>query len=232
MQDRRILEHERGDIAAHVEMIAEEFRKGFEAVDKVPRPAVTVFGSARISAGSPEYDRAVACGRALARAGFAVVTGGGPGVMEAANRGARDGGGYSVGFNIELPHEQQANPYLDLALTFRHFYARKVALVKAAEGFVLFPGGFGTLDELFESLTLIQTDKVREFPVVLIGRAYWADLLKWIGDEPLRAGMISPEDVDLLHVTDDVGEAVQLMRDCWERHCAEPKHEPEKADAQ
>ena len=230
--DRTILEHDDADLDGHVAMIAEEFRKGFEAVDKVPRPAVTVFGSARISAGSPEYDRAVACGRALARAGFAVVTGGGPGVMEAANRGARDGGGYSVGFNIELPHEQQANPYLDLALTFRHFYARKVALVKAAEGFVLFPGGFGTLDELFESLTLIQTDKVREFPVVLIGRAYWADLLKWIGDEPLRAGMISPEDVDLLHVTDDVGEAVQLMRDCWERHCAEPKHEPEKADAQ
>jgi uncharacterized protein (TIGR00730 family) len=230
--DRTILEHDDVDLDGHVAMIAEEFRKGFEAVDKVPRPAVTVFGSARISAGSPEYDRAVACGRALARAGFAVVTGGGPGVMEAANRGARDGGGYSVGFNIELPHEQQANPYLDLALTFRHFYARKVALVKAAEGFVLFPGGFGTLDELFESLTLIQTDKVREFPVVLIGRAYWADLLKWIGDEPLRAGMISPEDVDLLHVTDDVGEAVQLMRDCWERHCAEPKHEPEKADAQ
>jgi uncharacterized protein (TIGR00730 family) len=230
--DRRILEHEDLDLAAHVAMIAEEFRMGFEAVERVPRPAVTVFGSARVGAGSPEYQGARECGRALAEAGFAVVTGGGPGVMEAANRGAKDGGGYSVGFNIELPHEQEANPYLDVALTFRHFYARKVALVKAAEGFVLFPGGFGTLDELFESLTLIQTDKVREFPVILIDRTYWADLLKWIADEPLKAGMISPEDVDLLHVTDDIGEAVDLLRDCWVRHCAEPKHEPEKADAQ
>ena len=128
--------------------------------------------------------------------------------MEAANRGAKEGGGYSVGFNIALPHEQQANPYIDLGITFRHFYARKVALVKAAEGFILFPGGFGTLDELFESLTLIQTDKVRQFPVVLLRRAYWRDLLDWIADEPLAAGMISPEDVDLLHVTDDVDEAV------------------------
>jgi uncharacterized protein (TIGR00730 family) len=152
--------------------------------------------------------------------------------MEAANRGAREGGGYSVGFNIALPHEQQANPYIDLGITFRHFYARKVALVKAAEGFILFPGGFGTLDELFESLTLIQTDKVRQFPVVLLQRAYWRDLLDWIADEPLAAGMISPEDVDLLHVTDDVDEAVALVVDCWKRHCADPVHEPEKADAQ
>lgn len=230
--DRRILEHEDVDLAEHVATIAEEFRMGFEAVDRVPRPAVTVFGSARIDADTEEYRLARACGRRLAEAGFAVVTGGGPGTMEAANRGAKDAGGYSVGFNIELPHEQQPNPYLDLSLTFRHFYARKVALVKAAEGFVLFPGGFGTLDELFESLTLIQTDKVREFPVVLVGRGYWAELLKWIADQPLRAGMISPEDVDLLHATDDVGHAVELMVDCWERHCADTPHEPEKADAQ
>ena len=230
--DRQILEHDDDALAAHIAVIAEEFRLGFEAVDRIPRPAVTVFGSARIAAGDPEYQRARDCGRALAEAGFAVVTGGGPGVMEAANRGAKEGGGYSVGFNIELPHEQEANPYLDFALTFGHFYARKVALVKAAEGFVLFPGGFGTLDELFESLTLIQTDKVREFPVVLIDRGYWAELLKWIADQPLKKGMISPEDVDLLHVTDDVVEAVELMRDCWERHCVEPTHGPEKADAQ
>src|SRR4051812_33117290 len=230
--DRHILEHDEVDPDAHVAMIAEEFRMGFEAVDKVPRPAVTVFGSARIRPDSDEYRHAQACGRALAEAGFAVVTGGGPGVMEAANRGAKEGGGYSVGFNIELPHEQEANPYLDLSLTFRHFYARKVALVKAAEGFVLFPGGFGTLDELFEALVLIQTDKVLHFPVVLFDRAYWADLLKWVADEPLKAGMISPEDVDLLHVTDDVGEAVEMMCDCWERHCAEPTHKPEKADAE
>ena len=232
MQDRRILERREPDLDAEVAMIAEEFRDGFEAVERIGQPAVTVFGSARVPETDEAYRAARVVGRILAGAGFAVVTGGGPGTMEAANRGAKDAGGYSVGFNIELPHEQEPNPYLDLALTFRHFYARKVALVKAAEGFVLFPGGFGTLDELFESLTLIQTDKVREFPVVLIDRAYWAELLKWIADQPLRAGMISPEDVDLLHATDDVDHAVELMVDCWERHCADTTHEPEKADAQ
>jgi uncharacterized protein (TIGR00730 family) len=231
--DRQILEREHVDLDAHVAMIAEEFRLGFEAVERVPRPAVTVFGSARIPTGSDQYEHARECGRALADAGFAVVTGGGPGTMEAANRGAKDGGGYSVGFNIELPHEQRPNPYIDLGHSFRHFYARKVMLVKAAEGFILFPGGFGTLDELFESLTLIQTDKVRQFPVVLIGRDYWRDLLDWIGDEPLANGMIAPDDVALLHVTDDVDEAVGLMRGCWQdQGPAEPTHEPEKADAQ
>jgi uncharacterized protein (TIGR00730 family) len=232
VQDRRILEHQRGDIAAHVELIAEEFRTGFEAVDKIPRPAVTVFGSARIGAGDPDYERARECGRLLAEAGFAVITGGGPGAMEAASRGAKEGGGFSVGFNIELPHEQAPNGYLDLALTFRHFYARKVMLVKAAEGFILFPGGFGTLDELFESLTLIQTDKVLEFPVSLIGEEYWRGLLDWIAERPLATGKISPEDLDLLHVTDDVAVAVELVRDFWKRLSAEPVHAPEKADAE
>jgi uncharacterized protein (TIGR00730 family) len=232
VQDRRILEHERGDIAAHVEMIAEEFRKGFEAVDKIPRPAVTVFGSARIGPGDPDYTRARECGRLLAEAGFAVITGGGPGVMEAANRGAKEGGGFSVGFNIELPHEQASNRYLDLAVTFRHFYARKVMLVKGAEGFILFPGGFGTLDELFEALTLIQTDKVLEFPVSLIGEDYWGGLLDWIAARPLATAKISPEDVDLLHVTDHVAVAVELVCEAWERLNAEPVHEPEKADAE
>ncbi len=231
--DRRILEHERGDLGAHIRMIAEEFRKGFEAVDRIRRPAVTVFGSARISAGHPDYERARTCGRLLAEAGFAVVTGGGPGVMEAANRGAREGGGFSVGFNIELPHEQEANGFLDLALTFRHFYARKVMLVKAAEGFILFPGGFGTLDELFESLTLIQTEKVREFPVALIGVDYWRGLIEWIESRPLSEGKISPEDISLLRATDDVAAAVQNLRECWDRSCPEPSvHDPEKADAQ
>jgi uncharacterized protein (TIGR00730 family) len=233
MHDRRILEHDHGDLAEHVELIAEEFRKGFEAVDRIRRPAVTVFGSARIEPGHPDYEQARECGRLLAEAGFAVITGGGPGVMEAANRGAKEGGGFSVGFNIELPHEQQANGYLDLAVTFRHFYARKVMLVKGAEGFILFPGGFGTLDELFESLTLIQTDKVREFPVALVGTDYWHGLLEWISEQPLATGKISPEDVSLLHVTDDAAEAVALVRDCWRRSSAEPSvHEPEKADAE
>jgi uncharacterized protein (TIGR00730 family) len=232
VQDRRILEHERGDLAGHIEMIAEEFRKGFEAVDGIKRPGVTVFGSARIGAGHPDYEHARECGRLLAQAGFAVITGGGPGVMEAANRGAKEGGGFSVGFNIELPHEQAPNRYLDLTLTFRHFYARKVMLVKGAEGFILFPGGFGTLDELFESLTLIQTDKVREFPVLLIGADYWHGLLEWIAERPLATGKISPEDVNLLQVTDDVAEAVDLIRDSWQRATAEPVHSVEKADAE
>jgi uncharacterized protein (TIGR00730 family) len=232
VQDRRILEHERGDIAGHVELIAEEFRKGFEAVDRIPRPAVTVFGSARIGTTHPDYERARDCGRRLAEAGFAVITGGGPGVMEAANRGAKEGGGFSVGFNIELPHEQAPNGYLDLGLTFRHFYARKVMLVKAAEGFILFPGGFGTLDELFESLTLIQTDKVLEFPVSLIDEDYWRGLLDWIAARPLATANISPEDVNLLHVTDHVAVAIGLIRDSWERRAAVRVHEPEKADAE
>jgi uncharacterized protein (TIGR00730 family) len=230
--DRRILEHDERDIEQQVSLIAEELRMGFEAVDRIPRPAATVFGSARTARDSPEYEQARVCGRALAEAGFAVVTGGGPGVMEAANRGAKEAGGFSVGFNVELPHEQEPNPYVDLGLAFRHFYARKVMLVKAAEGFVLFPGGFGTLDELFESLTLIQTDKVREFPVSLIGTGYWRGLLEWIAARPLAEHKISPEDVDLLRVTDDVHEAVAAIYDCWARWCAEPVHEPEKGDAQ
>jgi uncharacterized protein (TIGR00730 family) len=233
VEDRRILEHTELDHAEHVALIADELRKGFETVDRVKRPAVTVFGSARIGPGHADYEQAQECGRLLAEAGFAVVTGGGPGVMEAANRGAKEGGGFSVGFNVELPHEQEANHYIDLGLSFRHFYARKVMLVKAAEGFILFPGGFGTLDELFESLTLIQTDKVHEFPVVLMGTSYWGGLLEWIAEQPLATGKISPEDVDLLYVTDDVAEAVDRVRDCWEHSCAEPPvHEAAKADAQ
>jgi uncharacterized protein (TIGR00730 family) len=231
MQDRRILEHDHGDTAAHVAMIADEFRKGFAAVEQIKRPAVTVFGSARIGPGDEDYERARECGRLLAKAGFAVITGGGPGVMEAANRGAREGGGFSVGFNIELPHEQQANGFVDLGLTFRHFYARKVMLVKAAEGFVLFPGGFGTLDELFESLTLIQTDKVRQFPVSLIGTEYWRGLLEWIAERPLATRKISPEDVRLLEATDDVAVAVARIEASWEQASARPAHEPGQTGA-
>jgi uncharacterized protein (TIGR00730 family) len=230
--DRRILEHDDRDIEQHVGLIAEELRRGFEAVDRIPRPAATVFGSARTLRSDPAYEQARACGRALAEAGFAVVTGGGPGVMEAANRGAKESGGFSVGFNVQLPHEQAANAYVDLSVAFRHFYARKVMLVKAAEGFVLFPGGFGTLDELFESLTLIQTDKVREFPVSLIGTDYWRGLLEWIAARPLAEKKISPEDVNLLRVTDDIAEAVKAVHDCWVRTCAEqPVHAVEQADA-
>jgi len=232
MEDRRLLERRDGDLAGHAERIGQEFREGFEAVDRIGRPAVSVFGSARVSEASAVYAQAREVGQLLVEAGFAVVTGGGPGVMEAANRGARDGDGVSVGFNIELPHEQHENPYLDISVTFRHFYARKTMFVKAAEGFVIFPGGFGTLDELFESLTLIQTGKVLHFPVVLFDSAYWQPLLDWIRGRLLPDGMISPEDLELLEVTDDPGRAVALILECYERNCASMPAEPEKADAQ
>jgi uncharacterized protein (TIGR00730 family) len=211
VQDRKLLERRDGDLEEHVARIADEFRQGFAAVERIDRPAVTVFGSARIREGQPVYKQAREVGRRLAEAGFAVVTGGGPGVMEAANRGAREGGGLSVGFNIQLPHEQRSNPYLDIELTFKHFYARKTMFVKAAEGFVIFPGGFGTLDELFESLTLIQTGKVLDFPVVLFDSDFWQPLLDWIAERPLAEGMVSPEDVELLTLTDDPAEAVATL---------------------
>jgi len=214
MEDRRLLEaHEEGpdELRRHTAMIAEEFYDGFMAVERIDRPAVSIFGSARVHEGSSPYDQARTTARLFADAGWAVVTGGGPGVMEAANRGCQEGGGLSVGFNIELPHEQGSNPYLDIALTFQHFYARKTMFVKAAEGFVVFPGGFGTADELFESLTLIQTGKVLHFPVVLVDRAFWSPLLDWVREHALPLGMVAPEDLELLFVTDDPAEAVSVV---------------------
>ena len=231
-EDTRILEGHDGDLAGHARRIGDEFLQGFEAVERIDRPAITVFGSARVDEDDPVYACAREVGRRLAQAGFAVVTGGGPGVMEAANRGAREGGGLSVGFNIELPHEQHENPYLDIELTFKHFYARKTMFVKAAEGFVIFPGGFGTLDELFESLTLIQTGKVLHFPVVLFGSGYWAPLLDFVRERLLLDGMISEEDLELLEVTDDPARAVTLLLECYEQRCASVPAAPEKADAQ
>jgi uncharacterized protein (TIGR00730 family) len=171
--------------------------------------------------GTPTYENARATGAAFAEAGFAVVTGGGPGVMEAANRGCQEAGGLSVGFNIELPHEQGLNPYCDVALTFHHFYARKVMFVKAAEGFVIFPGGFGTQDELWEALTLIQTGKIGNFPVVLVDSDYWTELLDWMRSEMLEDGLIGPEDVELLHLTDVPEEAVQLVASNYDLRLAE-----------
>ena len=227
MGDRRLLERQEPDRSAALASIAEEFRQGFETVDRIGGPGVTVFGSARAAGDDPDYAAARECGRLLTEAGFAVITGGGPGIMEAANRGAREAGGCSVGFNIELPHEQEANPYLDISLTFKHFYARKVMLVKAAEGFVLFPGGFGTLDELFEALTLIQTGKVFEFPVVLYGADYWRGMLDWLQRRALAEGKISREDLELLSVVDDPADAVRPIVECWARHGADTLHEPE-----
>jgi uncharacterized protein (TIGR00730 family) len=220
-QDREILEHRDLALERHVRLIAEEFRQGFALVERIDRPGVTLFGSARVTEAHPAYAAAREVGRRFAEAGFAVVTGGGPGVMEAANRGAQEAGGLSVGFNIQLPHEQEANPYVDVGFTFDHFYARKVMLVKASEGFVMFPGGFGTLDELFESLTLIQTGKVLNFPVVLFGRDYWGGLVDWIHAHPLAEGMVSPEDQNLLFLTDDADEAVATVVRCYEDRCAQ-----------
>jgi uncharacterized protein (TIGR00730 family) len=232
MEDEKLLSSHEGALPENVLSIAREFWAGFAAVDKIDRVAVSIFGSARIKEGSPEYEAARKVGKHFAELGWAVITGGGPGVMEAANRGAKEGGGLSIGFNIELPHEQHENPYLDIEYTFKHFYARKVCFVKPAEGFVIFPGGFGTLDELFEALTLIQTGKAQNFPVVLIDTDYWGEMLHWVRDELLADGMISPEDLELLHATDDLDEAVRTVIECYEANCAEIPVEPKKADAQ
>ena len=232
MEDRRILERQEHDLRGQVELIGEEFLEGFKAVEQIGRPGVTVFGSARVPRDSALYEQARELGRQLAEAGFAVITGGGPGLMEAANQGARDAGGMSVGFNIELPHEQNPNPYVDLGVTFRHFYARKTMLVKAAEGLVLCPGGFGTLDELFESLVLIQTGKIFHFPVVMLGHDHWRGLIGWWGERLLAEGMIAPDDIELAVVTDDIAEAVETILACYERRCAHVPAEPEKAAAE
>lgn len=209
--DRRLLERTQETFTGDVALIASEFLSGFQAVAKIDRPAVTIFGSARVAEGSATYEAARETARRFAEAGLAVVTGGGPGVMEAANRGAKDAGGLSVGFNILLPHEQGLNPYCDIAVTFKHFYARKVMFVKSAEGFVIFPGGFGTMDELFESLTLIQTGKIGSFPVVLFDTDYWSEMLDWIRDEMLADGLVSADDLDLLRMTDEPDEAVEWI---------------------
>jgi uncharacterized protein (TIGR00730 family) len=232
VEDRRLLERRDGDLREDAEQIGQEFLEGFEAVARIDRPAVSIFGSARVAEGHPAYEEAREVGRRFAQAGFAVVTGGGPGVMEAANRGAKEGGGLSIGFNILLPHEQHENPYLDIDHTFNHFYVRKTMFVKAAEGFVIFPGGFGTLDELFEALTLIQTGKVLDFPVVLFDTGYWQPMLDWLRARLLAEGMISPDDVELLHLTDDPEEPVRIVVEYHDRHHAPVPAEPRKADAQ
>jgi len=188
--------------------ILSEFVEGFDALAAIP-PAVSVFGSARISREDPLYEQARQVGQELARAGLAVITGGGPGVMEAANRGCREGGGLSIGCNIELPFEQKINDYVDLGIDFRYFFVRKTMFVKYAEGFVVFPGGYGTLDELFEALTLIQTGKVHHFPVALFGSAYWAGLIDWLKDPVVAEGNIAPKDIDLFKICDDANEVIE-----------------------
>lgn len=191
--------------------IQAEFVEGFGALAEIG-PAISVFGSARTGRDHPHYALAVEVGRRLAESGFAVITGGGPGAMEAANKGACQAGGISVGLGIELPREQGMNEWVDLGVHFRYFFARKTMFVKYATGFIVLPGGFGTFDELFEALTLVQTEKVTSFPIVLIGSRYWGGLLDWIRSTVESAGMIGPGDLDLLTVTDDVEEAVEVVR--------------------
>jgi uncharacterized protein (TIGR00730 family) len=190
--------------------IQSEFVEGFGLLAELPA-AVSVFGSARTKPDSPEYAAGVELGAALAKAGLAVITGGGPGAMEAVNRGASEAGGVSVGLGIELPFEQRLNNWVDIGVNFRYFFARKTMFVKYAQAFVILPGGFGTLDELFEALTLVQTRKVTRFPVILYGTSYWSGLLSWIRDSVLPGGKISEADLDLILVSDDVDEIVELI---------------------
>ncbi len=199
--------------------ISGEFVSGFDALAELG-PAVSIFGSARTPEDHRWYKAARETGRKLVEAGFSVITGGGPGLMEAANRGAAEAGGISVGANIELPHEQGTNRFVNLPLNFRYFFVRKVMFVKYAEGFVIFPGGFGTLDELFEALTLIQTRKLGNFPVTLFDSAFWSPLVDWVKGQLLGGGLIAPNDLDLLTVTDDVDFVIQRLVDCYQQNCS------------
>ena len=191
--------------------IQAEFVEGFGALAEIPR-AVTVFGSARTGPDHSEYEAGRAIGTALAEAGFAVITGGGPGAMEAANRGCSEGGGYSIGLGIELPFEQGLNEWVDLGINFRYFFVRKTMFVKYSQAFVCLPGGFGTLDELFEALTLVQTRKITRFPIILFGTAYWSGLVDWLRSSLAGSGKISPEDLDLIQLTDSVDEVVRIIQ--------------------
>jgi uncharacterized protein (TIGR00730 family) len=196
-----------------------EFVEGFDTLARLG-PAVSVFGSARSVPGAWDYAAAERTAALLAEDGFAVITGGGPGIMEAANKGAAEAGGTSVGCNIELPFEQGMNRWVRTAVNFRYFFVRKTMFVKYAEGFIIFPGGFGTMDELFEALTLIQTGKVHDFPIVLFGRDYWSGLLGWLRGTMLADGKISQRDFDMLIVTDSPEEAAATIRSCYDKHCA------------
>src|SRR5512143_48393 len=194
--------------------ILAEFVEGFESLaDCVP--AVSIFGSARVKPGDPDYEIAETIARQLAREGFAIITGGGPGVMEAANKGAAAAGGKSIGLNIELPMEQSPNPFSNIHVSFRYFFVRKVMFVKYASGFVILPGGFGTLDELFEAITLIQTEKIRPFPVVLVGRDYWSGLMTWISGVMIQDQKISEKDLAILKVVDTAEEAVTVINEFY-----------------
>jgi uncharacterized protein (TIGR00730 family) len=198
------------DDEARIASIAEEFRMGFEALAEVPR-AVSIFGSARTKTDNPDYVLARQVARVLGDAGYAIITGGGPGMMEAANRGARDAGATSIGCNIELPHEQAPNEYQDICLVFKHFFVRKVMFVRYAQAFVVMPGGFGTLDEMFEALTLSQTEKIKHFPVALVGWDYWSGMIDWLRERMLAEGNIDEGDLGLLRICDTADEVRALI---------------------
>ncbi len=200
--------------------ITGEFVEGFDELSDIDS-AVAIFGSARTRPENPWYEVATRTARLLAKKKFAIITGGGPGIMEAANKGAREGGTVSIGLNIELPHEQAPNPYLDRSVNFRYFFVRKTMFVKYAHAFVVFPGGYGSMDELFEALTLIQTGKIKHFPLVLMGRDYWKGLLDWLGKVVEREGNIASHDLELFHVTDDPDEAVKVIVEARKRMIAE-----------
>ncbi|HKS27401.1 MAG TPA: TIGR00730 family Rossman fold protein [Pyrinomonadaceae bacterium] len=214
-QDEQLLESPKADEFTHTDTwrvfrIMGEFVEGFDELASVTR-GVAIFGSARTKPEDPQYAAAQETAALLARAGFAVITGGGPGIMEAANKGALDAGGVSIGCNIELPFEQRPNPYQTRSMTFKYFFVRKTMFVKYSRAFVIFPGGYGTLDELFESLTLIQTRKIRNFPVVLFGSKYWGGMVEWIKSSLLTEGKVSEKDIDLLQVTDSPSEVVEII---------------------
>jgi uncharacterized protein (TIGR00730 family) len=211
--------------AARVERIREEIEEGFRALAHVGA-AASFFGSARTRPGDPEYTQARQTARLVGEAGMAIITGGGPGAMEAANRGARDAGVLSIGLGIELPFEQGQNGYVDLGLDFHYFFARKIMFVRYASGFVVFPGGFGTVDELFESLTLIQTGKIRNFPVILVGTDYWRGLIEWMRERLLGEGKISRGDLDLITITDDPAEVRERLMSAAHRQARAPRGVP------
>ncbi len=192
--------------------IMSEFVDGFDTLSEVNRPAVSIFGSARMTPDDKYYQLAEAIAGGLARAGYAVITGGGPGIMEAANKGAADAGGISVGLNINLPYEQQPNPYSNLPLSFKYFFVRKVMFIKYAMAFIGMPGGFGTLDELFEAVTLIQTRRIKSFPIILVGKEYWSGLVEWIKERMLSSGNIQSEDMLFFNILDDPDEVVNTIR--------------------
>jgi uncharacterized protein (TIGR00730 family) len=208
--------------------ISSEVVEGFERLADVGL-AVSIFGSARVQPDHPTYEAARETGRLFAQSGFAVITGGGPGLMEAANMGAREGGGLSIGCNIELPHEQHGNAYTDIAIRFRYFFVRKLMFVKYSEAFVIFPGGFGTLDELFEAVTLVQTRKIKRFPVILYDSIYWAGLLDWIRARLLEEKMVSEEDPDMLMVADSPRQIVEQVKACVRGDCDHPFHRADTA---